>query len=173
MICSKRISMWLILEWHIQIRWNRNKGHDWKCVLFEKSKSQYILVFQAWRHINIIYPLYRGEIYCFTHRSFVRHISFVRSLGLPCRRSNTRHWPNVGLLLTHRLRRWANIRQVLNYRVVFDSTLNVSQRNRRRANINPALASSGSYCTARARPISIGLKVWRTNKRLQPDILAT
>ena len=57
-------------------------------------------------------PSIEVEIYCFaSHRSFVRHISFVsvRSLCLSCRRSNTRHWPNVGLLLAHRLRRWANI----------------------------------------------------------------
>ena len=31
----------------------------------------------------------------------------VLSLCLSCRRSNTRRWPNVGLLLAHRLR-WAN-----------------------------------------------------------------
>ena len=32
---------------------------------------------------------------------------------------------HVGLLLTHRLRRWASISPVLGYRVVFDATLNV------------------------------------------------
>ena len=64
---------------------------------------------------------------------------------------------------------WANISPVLGYRVMFDATLNVGQRHRRRANINPALAESSSYCTARARarPIWIGLNVWRTNKRRQ------
>ena len=117
-------------------------------------------------------------ILCFTsHRSFLRHISFVSvpSLRLSCRLLNTRHWPNVRLLLAHRLRRWANISPVLGYRVVFDATLIVGQRHRQRASINPALASSSSYCTARARPdsIGLGLKVWRTNKRRQPDILAT
>ena len=100
-------------------------------------------------------PSIEVEIYCFTsHRSFARHISFVsvHSLRLSCRRSNTRRWPNVGLLLAHRLRRWANISPVLGYRVVFDATLNVGQRHRRRANINPALASSSSYCTAQPEP---------------------
>ena len=78
-------------------------------------------------------------------------------------------------LLAYCLWRWANISPVLGYRVVFDATLNVGQRHRRRASINPALASSSSYCTtwAGAGPISIGLKVWRTNKRRQPNILAT
>ena len=87
----------------------------------------------------IMSPLYRGEIYCFTsHRSFVRHISFVsvRSLCLSCNRLNTRRWPDVGLLLAHRLQRWANISPVLGYRVLFDCTLNVGQRHSRRANIN-------------------------------------
>ena len=135
------------------------------------------LMTSIWGEV-IMSPLYRGEIYCFTsHRSFARHISFVsvRSLRLSCRRSNTRRWPNVGLLLAYRLRRWANISPVLGYRVVFDATLNVGQRHRWRANIDPALALSSSYCTARARarPISIGLKVWRTSKRRQPDILTT
>ena len=46
-----------------------------------------------------------------------------------------------------------NISPVLGHRVVFDATLNVGQHHRRRANINPALASSSCYCTARARPI--------------------
>ena len=68
--------------------------------------------------------------------------SYVRSLRLSCRRSNTWRGPNVGLLLAHRLRRWANISPVLDYRVVFDATLNVGQRHRRRANINPPLIQS-------------------------------
>ena len=64
------------------------------------------------------------------------------SLCLSCRRSNTRCWPNVGLLLAHRLRRWANISLVLGYRVVFDATLNVGQHHRRQANINPVFVQS-------------------------------
>ena len=114
------------------------------------------------------------------HRSFVRHISFVSVLSLrqSCRRSNTRRsnrrrWHNVGLLLADRRRRWANISPLLGYLVVFDATLNGGQRHRQRANINPASSSSYFTARARARPISIGLKVWRTNKRRQPDILAT
>ena len=84
---------------------------------------------------NYVSPLYtEGEKYRFTsHRSFLCHISFVsvRSvLFLSCRRSNTRRWHNVGLLLAHCLRRWANISPVLGYHVVFDATLNVGQRHR-------------------------------------------
>ena len=41
-------------------------------------------------------------------------------------------------LLAHRLLHWANISPVLGYHVVFDARLNVGQRHRRRANINPA-----------------------------------
>ena len=67
---------------------------------------------------------------------------FVRSLRLSCRRSNTRRWPNVGLLLAHRLWRWANISPVLGSCIVFDATLNVGQSHRRWANINPALVQS-------------------------------
>ena len=40
-------------------------------------------------------------------------------------------------MLVHRLRRWDNISPVLGYRDVFDATLNVGQRHRQRANINP------------------------------------
>ena len=64
------------------------------------------------------------------------------SLCLSCRRSNTRRQPNVGLLLAHRLRRWASIRTVLGYRVVFDATLNVGQRHRQKTNINPAFVQA-------------------------------
>ena len=141
-----------------------------KCVT-EISIKPYYMSFLCLPSIEV-------EIYCFTsHRSFVRHISFVsvRSVRLSYRRSNTRRWPSVGLLLAHRLRRWANISPVLGYRVVFDATLNVGRRHKRRANINPALPLRSSHCTARARarPISLGINVWRTNKRRQPDILAT
>ena len=42
-------------------------------------------------------------------------------------------------MLAQSLRRWANISPVLGYNVVFGATLNVGQRHRRRADINPAL----------------------------------
>ena len=45
-------------------------------------------------------------------------------------------------MLAHRLRRWANISLVLGYRLVFGATLNVGQRQRRRANITQALVQS-------------------------------
>ena len=57
-------------------------------------------------------------------------------------RSKTRLWPNAGLLSAQRLRRWANISPVLGYRVLYDATLHVGQRHRRRANINPAFVQS-------------------------------
>ena len=98
------------------------------------------------------------EIYCFTsHRSFVRPICVcafsivsVRSLRLTCKSSNKRQFcvcafsPSIlrRLLLAHRLRRSANISPLLSYCVVFEATLNVGQRHRRRANINPALVQS-------------------------------
>ena len=64
------------------------------------------------------------------------------SLRLSCRRSNTRRWPYIGLLLAHCLQRLANISPVFSYRVLFDVTLNLGQRHRRRANIKPALVQS-------------------------------
>ena len=135
------------------------KHHKCLCQLFPLHLYTYVV---GLRPLYLCLPSIEVDIYCITsHRSFVRHISFVsvRSLRLSCRRSNTRRWLNAGLLLAHRPRLWANISPVLGYCVMFDATLNVNQRHRRRANINPTLASSSSYCTARARPISIGLKV--------------
>ena len=61
---------------------------------------------------------------------------------LSCRKSNMRRWPNAGLMVAHRLRRWANSSPVLGYCVMFGATLNVGQRHRRRPNINPALVQS-------------------------------
>ena len=65
-----------------------------------------------------------------------------------CRRLNTRRWPNAGLMLAYRLRRWPTLSPVLGYCVVFGATLNVGQHHRRWANINPALAQSimMTYC---------------------------
>ena len=45
-------------------------------------------------------------------------------------------------MLTHRLRRSANLGPVLGQLIVFGATLNVGQRHRPRANINPALVQS-------------------------------
>ena len=45
-------------------------------------------------------------------------------------------------MLANRLRRWANIRPVLGYRVVFGAALNVGQLHRQQADINPALVQS-------------------------------
>ena len=91
---------------------------------------------------NNYVSLYRGEdillylspLICLSQISFVS----MCSLRLSCRRLNTRRWPNSGLLLAHRLRRWANIHPVLSYRVVVEATLNVGHRRRRRTSINPA-----------------------------------
>ena len=89
---------------------------------------------QKVRHIGLFSPLiFMSHQFC---------VCVFCSLRLSCRRSNTRRWPNVGLLLAHRLRRWANISPVLGYPVVFDATLNVGQRHRRRAYINPAFVQS-------------------------------
>ena len=50
----------------------------------------------------------------------------------------TQWWANAG----HGLWRWANISPVLGYPVMFGAKLNVGQRHRRLANINPALVQS-------------------------------
>ena len=88
-------------------------------------------------------PLYGGGdiLLYLSHLSVVRPISLVsvRSLRLSSRRSNMRRLPNADLLLAHRLRRSANISPVFGYRVVFDATLNVGKRHRRRANITQSL----------------------------------
>ena len=74
-----------------------------------------------------------------------------------CRRSNMRHWHNAGLMLAHRLWRWANIIPVLGYRVVFGATLNVGQPHRRgRANINICITFvqrrvQHQYCRAKPK----------------------
>ena len=49
----------------------------------------------------------------------------VRSL-LSCWRSNTRCWPNAGLMLAHRLRRWPSIKPALVQRFVFAGSQSVS-----------------------------------------------
>ena len=59
-----------------------------------------------------------------------------------CKRSNMRRWPNAGLMLAHHLRHWPNISPVLGYCAVFGATLNVGQRHRWWASINPALVQS-------------------------------
>ena len=131
--------------------------------------SQYLVQITTWPSLHVkshvMSSLYRGGDVLLYFRPLIcsSQISFVsvRSLCLSCRRSNTRRSPNAGLLLAHRLRRWANISPVLGYHVVFVATLNVGQHHRRRANITQPLFL-----------IWIGLKIWRTNKRRQPDILA-
>ena len=94
------------------------------------------------------------------------------SLSLSCKRSNTRGWPNVGLLLAHRLRRWANISPVLGYRAMFDATLHVDQRHRGPANINPAFAQSivSVLQPAWSRPTDYGWMDTSQHRRRWPNI---
>ena len=78
---------------------------------------------QRWGHVGL--PL---STQCFCRISVSLCVPFISvQRFLSCRRSNTRRWPNAGLMLAHRL---------------FVATLNVGQRHRRRANINPALVQS-------------------------------
>ena len=93
------------------------------------------------------------QLLCLPSTEMERHVGLLLTAHfsvrcpcdhLSCRRSNTRRWPNVRLLLAHRLRRWANISPVLGYCVVFDATMNVGQHHRRRANINPGPMSQHS-----------------------------
>ena len=108
----------------------------------------------------IMYLLYREGETC----SFTSHCSFLcPSVHLSCRHSNTRRWPNVGLLLAHRLRRWTNISPVLGYCVAFDATLDVGQRHRRRANINSGPMSQHS--------VDRGLKVYSLKERRYRGVL--
>ena len=86
---------------------------------------------------------------CFTFVCSVSPLSLCLCVFSVCmshsivyRRSNTRRWPNAGLMLAHHLRRWPNISPVLGYCVVFGATLNVGQRHRQQANIHPALGQS-------------------------------
>ena len=95
---------------------------------------------QRWGHVGL--PL---STQCCKWRSVslcvISFIHFCPVLSIR-RRSNTRRWPNAGLLLAHRLRHWVNISPALGYCVVFGTTLNVGQRHRWRANISPASVQS-------------------------------
>ena len=90
---------------------------------------------QRWGHIDS--PLSAQSVSVCARILF---ISLQRFLSY--RWSNTRRWPNAGLMLAHRLRRWANIRTVFGHFVMFGATLDVGQHRRRRANSNSALVQS-------------------------------
>ena len=109
-------------------------------------KPWYEHYLNPWLRTSNISPLYTAVGICCS--TWVRSVLSVilclwvshsfRSSFLSCRRSNTSRGPNVGIMLARHLRRWANVSPVLGYRVVFGATLNVCQRHRWRANINPA-----------------------------------
>ena len=102
--------------------------------------APYVLYYQGWASLG----KYRSDNQCFeryislfVHHGYQRDMytevgtcwfTFVRSVSLSS--------------LSVRLRRWANISPVLAYRFVFGALLNVGQRHRQRANINPALIQS-------------------------------
>ena len=46
-------------------------------------------------------------------------VNVLYFLGINCIPANMRHWPNVGLLLGHRLRRWPNSKPTLGKRLMF------------------------------------------------------
>ena len=111
-------------------------------VIFHQEKS-----YPYWSYSNYVSPLKRwGHVGLLLYPQFVCSVCVCAFCPSVCpihfRRSNTRRWPNAGLVLAHRLRCWPNISPVLGYRVVFSTTLNVGQRHRRWANFNQALVQS-------------------------------
>ena len=99
----------------------------WRAILCYKAK-----MFVS----NYVSPLYTEmETCCFTYDHSVLSVSLClwvshsfRSSAfytrlLSVRRSNTKRWPNAGLMLALRLRRWPSISPLLSYRVVFGGTL--------------------------------------------------
>ena len=68
------------------------------------------------------------QCFCGVLSLCVLYISVQRFLL--CMRSNTRRWPNAGLMLAHRHHRWVSISPVLGYHVVFGPTLNDCQYHR-------------------------------------------
>ena len=99
-------------------------------------------------------------------------VSFCPALCIVQAATHTRRWPNAGLMLAHRLRRWANISRVLGYCVVFGATLNVGQRHRLHANINPALVQSIvpvlPACRYRQHADTASMKYWQGLNRYWP-----
>ena len=67
------------------------------------------------RWLVIMSPLWRGGdiLVYLCPLSSSAQFEFLCSLCLSCRRSNTRRWPNGGLMSAHRLWRWANDSPVL------------------------------------------------------------
>ena len=110
-----------------------------------KYWNYHISPLKRWGHVGL--PLsaqFVRSVFVCAFSTSVCPIRFCASVQRfpPRRRSNTRRWPNAGLMLAHCPRRWANISPVLGYCVVFGATPNVGQRHRWRANINPALVQS-------------------------------
>ena len=106
--CYYDITTVLVYESYLSITYTDTPTYQWflqhDCVCDKLCQFFFFLsIFMDLFYIVVKYLFYiEVETYCFTsHRSFVCPISFVsvRSLRLSCRRSNTRRWPNVGLLL--------------------------------------------------------------------------
>ena len=92
--------------------------------------------------------------------------------SLSCRRSNKRRWPNAGLMLAHRLQRRPNIGPVLSYRIVFGATLNVGQRHRQRANINPT-SPGHVICGTQSGSAICVYTDWTHQKDINPALVQT
>ena len=67
---------------------------------------------ERWRHV--VLPL------------SAQFVCSARVCAFPPRQSNTRRWPNAGLVLAHRLWRWLSIKPALVQRFVFSGSQSVS-----------------------------------------------
>ena len=93
-------------------------------------------ILTVWPHKGGLKP------YSFHFCPAVQPFFIVQAEAVEIAQENRRRWPNAGLMLTHRLWRWANISPVLSYCVVFSATLHMGQRHRWRVNIYQALVQS-------------------------------
>ena len=133
---------------HVWCECRRSPNH---LSIQQQTAGNHVSPLKRWGHVGL--PLYFTPLKRWGHVGLPLSAQFVRLVCvcafspfvcsfLSCRQSNTKRWPNAGLMLAHHLRRWPSISPVLGYSVVFGTLLNVGQRHRRRANINPALVQS-------------------------------
>ena len=114
---KRRYIVHSLVQYMKRVDWFRFRVHSWRCEWVKPINYHdgYLVSPLAYQSISIDYVLFLNGVY--TQQIQGRTLTYTST-----NRANMRRWPDVSLLLAHRLRRRPNSKPTLGLRLMFAGT---------------------------------------------------